>query len=93
MSRIPTPTLDTASGAAAEIIKALLLSLSLALFIGVAAAQTPSGPIVDGRRAQPTQQQVDSREDNRARQWNRGVQSEIDRLYDEIMRASAPRGR
>ena len=75
------------------IIERCLLSLSLMLFIGVAAAQTPSGPIVDGRRPQPTQQQVDSREDNRARQWNRGVQSEIDRLYDEVMRASAPQGR
>jgi hypothetical protein len=77
----------------AMVIERCLLSLSLMLFIGVAAAQTPSGPIVDGRRPQPTQQQVDSREDNRARQWNRGVQSEIDRLYDEVMRASAPQGR
>jgi hypothetical protein len=75
------------------IIKAYLLSLSLALFIGVAAAQTPSGPVVDGRRPQPTQQQVDSREDNWARQRNRDVQSQIDRLYDEVIRASAPRGR
>ena len=75
------------------IIKAYLLSLSLALFIGVAAAQTPSGPIVDGRQLQPTQQQVDSKQDNRARQRNRDVQSQIDRLYDEILRASAPRGR
>ena len=93
MSRIPTPTLDTATGATAEIIKAFLLSLSLALLTGVAAAQTPSAPIVNGRQLQPTQQQVDSREDNRARQWNRGVQSEIDRLYEEVMRASAPRRR
>jgi hypothetical protein len=75
------------------IIKAYLLSLSLALFIGVAAAQTPSGPIVDGRRPQPTQQQVDSREDDWARQRNRGVEPQIDRLYDEILRTSAPRGR
>jgi hypothetical protein len=75
------------------IIKAYLLSLSLVLVIGVAAAQTASGPIVDGRRPQPTQQQVDSRVDDRARQSNRGVQSEIDRLYDELLRASAPRGR
>ena len=88
MSRIPTPALDTATGATAEIIKAFLLSLSLALFIGGAAAQTPSGPIVNGRQLQPTQQQVDSRGDDRARQWSRGVQSEIDRLYDEIMRGS-----
>jgi hypothetical protein len=112
MSRVPTPTLDTATSATAEIyarikkaagkgpsecfamiIERCLLSLSLALFIGVAAAQTPPGPIVDGRRPQPTQQQVDSKEDDSARQWHRGVQSEIDRLYDEVMRASAPRGR
>jgi hypothetical protein len=32
------------------IIKAYLLSLSLVLFIGVAAAQPPSWPIVDGRQ-------------------------------------------
>jgi hypothetical protein len=93
VSHIPTPALDIATGATAEIIKAYLLSLSLALFIGVAAAQTPSWPIVDGRQLQPTQQQVDSKEDNRARQRNRDAQSQIDRLYDEIMRASAPRGR
>ena len=74
------------------IIERCLLSLSLTLFIGVAAAQTPSGPIVDGRQLQPTQQQVDSKQDNRARQRNRDVQSQIDRLYDEILRASAPRG-
>ena len=72
------------------IIKAYLLSLSLVLFIGVAAAQPPSWPIVDGRQLQPTQQQVDKKVDNRARQWKRDVQSQIDRLYDEIMRASTP---
>jgi hypothetical protein len=70
------------------LIKASVLSLSLALFIGAAAAQPPSWPIVEGRQLQPTQQQVDSRVDDRARQWSRGVQSEIDRLYDEIMRGS-----
>ena len=68
------------------LIKTSVLSLSLALFVGVAAAQAPSRPIVNGRHLQPTQQQVDSRIDDRARQWSRGVQSEIDRLYDEIMR-------
>ena len=68
------------------LIKTSVLSLSLALFIGVAAAQPPSWPIVNGRHLQPTQQQVDSRIDDRARQWSRGVQSEIDRLYHEIMR-------
>ena len=70
------------------LIKASVLSLSLALFIGVAAAQAQSWPIVNGRHLQPTQQQVDSKGDNRSRQWSRGVQSEIDRLYDEIMRTS-----
>ncbi len=68
------------------LIKTSVLSLSLALFIGVAAPQAQSWPIVQGRHLQPTQQQVDSRIDDRARQWSRGVQSEIDRLYDEIMR-------
>jgi hypothetical protein len=61
-------------------------ALSLALLIGVAAAQSPSWPIVQGRQLQPTQQQIDGRLDDQARQWSRGVQSEIDRLYDEIMR-------
>ena len=68
------------------LINTSVLSLSLALFIGVAAAQAQAWPIVQGRHLQPTQQQVDSRIDNRARQWSRGVQSVIDRLYDEIMR-------
>lgn len=69
------------------LIKTSVLSLSFALFIGVAAAQAPSWPIVNGRHLQPTQQQVDSRLDDGARQRSRSVQSEIDRLYDEIMRA------
>ena len=68
------------------LIKTSVLSLSLALFIGVAAAQAPSWPTVQGHQLQPTQQQVDSKGDERARQRSRGVQSEIDRLYDEIMR-------
>ena len=68
------------------LIKKPVLSLSVPLFIGVAAAQAPSWPIVKGRHLQPTQQQVDSKGDERARQWSRDVQSEIDRLYDEIMR-------
>jgi len=75
------------------VIKTCLLSLSLALFMGVAEAQPPSWPIANGRRPQPTQQQVDSREDNAARQWSRSVQSDIDRLYHEIIRASSPEGR
>src|SRR6202043_19572 len=60
----------------AMIINGCLLCLSLALFIGPAAAQTPSWPIVDGRQLQPTQQQIDTKEDDKARQWNRGVQSD-----------------
>ena len=53
--------------------KMSLISLSFSLFIGVAAAQPPSWPIVNGRRPQPTQQQIDSREGNASRQWNRSV--------------------
>ena len=75
------------------IFKTSLLSLSLALFIGAAAAQPPSWPIVNGRQLQPTQQQIDSREDNAARQRNRAVQSEVDRLYLEIIGASSAQGR
>ena len=71
------------------LIKTSVLSLSFALSIGVAAAQAPSWPIVKGGHPQATQQQVDSRRDDRARQWNRGVQWATDRLYDEIMRGSA----
>ena len=70
-----------------------LLSLSLALFISAAVAQPPSWPIANGRRPQPTQQQIDSREDNAARQRDRAVQSEVDQLYDLIMRGSSPPGR
>jgi hypothetical protein len=73
-------------------IKTSVLSLSLALFSGAAVAQAPSWPIVKGRQLQPTQQQVDSRIDDRARQWSRGVQSEIDRLYGEIMRGPREAG-
>jgi hypothetical protein len=75
------------------IFKTSLLSLSLALFIGAAVAQPPSWPIANGRRPQPTQQQIDSREDNAARQRDRAVQSEVDQLYDLIMRGSSPPGR
>jgi hypothetical protein len=70
------------------LIKTSVLSLSLAFSIGVAAAQAPSWPIVQGRHLQPTQQQVDSRGDDTVRQWSRGVQSGSDHLYDEIMRGS-----
>ena len=62
------------------------VSVSVALFISVAVPQAQSWLIVNGLDLQPTQQQVDSRIDDRVRQWSRGVQSEIDRLYGEIMR-------
>ena len=75
------------------ILPTCLLFLSLALTPGITTAQTPSGPIVNGRHLQPTQQQVDNREDYGVRQRDRAVQSEIDHLYDEIMRAAARRGR
>jgi hypothetical protein len=75
------------------IFKTSLLPVSLALFIGAAAAQPPSWPIANGRRPQPTQQQIDDREADAARQWNRAVQSQVDRLYDEILRASSRHGR
>jgi hypothetical protein len=65
----------------------------LAFTPGITTAQTPSGPIVSGRHLQPTQQQVDNREDHGVRQRDRAVQSEIDHLYDEIMRAAGQRGR
>ena len=68
------------------LIMTSVLSLSFALSIGVAAAQAPSWPIVKGRHLQPTQQQVDSKGDERAHQCSRSVQSATDRLYDEIMR-------
>ena len=71
------------------LIMTSVLSLSFALSIGVAAAQAPSWPIVKGRHLQPTQQQVDSKGDERAHQCSRSVQSATDRLYDEIMRGSA----
>jgi hypothetical protein len=74
------------------IIRACLLSLPSALVIGAAVGQTPSWPIVNGRQLQPTQQQIDSKEDERTRQRNRDGQSDIDRLYEEITRAAAPPG-
>jgi hypothetical protein len=75
------------------ILRTCLLFLSLVLTLGTAAAQTPSGRIVNRRHLQPPQQQVDDRQDYGVRQRDRAVQSEIDHLYDEIMRAAGRRGR
>lgn len=74
------------------ITRACLLSLSSVLVMGAAIGQTPSWPIVNGRQLQPTQQQIDGKEDERTRQRNRDGQSDIDRLYEEITRAAAPPG-
>lgn len=71
------------------IVRTCLLLLS-ALFIGVAAAQTPTWPIVNGRQLQPTQQQIDSRLDDRVRAWDRHFQPKIDRLYEELTREPPP---
>jgi hypothetical protein len=67
------------------------LSLSAMLLIGVAGAQTPHGPIVNGHQLQPTPPQLESPQEQNAVEWNRWnsrVQPDVDRLYDEIMRAT-----
>ena len=69
--------------------KTCLLSLSLLLFAGAAAAQTPSGSNLDGRRQQPIQRQIGQAESAVAHQRDRSAPLDIDRLYDEIMRASS----
>lgn len=75
-------------------IRTPLLALLLLLTAGAAAAQSLPGPVVAGRRPQPTQQEIDRRERGvglyPAREGDRRAPSETDRLYDEIMRAAAP---
>jgi hypothetical protein len=75
------------------IIRTWLLLLSSVLLAANAVAQTPSWPIINGHHRQPTQQQIDSRENNAARQRDRDAQSEVDRLFDELTGDSAPRKR
>ena len=75
------------------VIRTWLLLLSSVLLAGNAVAQTPSWPITNGRHLQPTQRQIDSRENNAARQRDRDAQLEIDRIFDELTRDSAPRKR
>jgi hypothetical protein len=74
-------------------IRTWLLLLSSALLAGNAVAQTPSWPIANGRHLQPTQQQIFGKENNTARQRDRDVQPEVDRLFDVLIRDSAPRKR
>jgi hypothetical protein len=72
-------------------LKAAALFLSLTLFVGVAAAQTRSWPIVNGRELQPTQQQFENTSSGNAAdwtRWNSRVQPDVDRLYGQIMRAT-----
>jgi hypothetical protein len=45
------------------------------------------------RQLRSSPQQIDSREDNVASQQDRAIESEIDPLYDEIVRAAVRRGR
>jgi hypothetical protein len=61
----------------------VIQALSIAILIEAAAAQTASGPVIDGRQPQPTPAQIGRRGDD-------FVQREVDRLYDAIMRASEP---
>jgi hypothetical protein len=75
------------------IIRRWVLLLSSVLLAGNAVAQTPSWPITSGRHLQPTQQQIDSRENNPARQRDRDARSQVDRLFDELTRDPAPRKR
>jgi hypothetical protein len=75
------------------IISTWPLLLSSVLLAGNAVAQTPSWPITSGRHLQPTQQQIDSRENNPARQRDRDARSQVDRLFDELTRDPAPRKR
>jgi hypothetical protein len=73
-------------------LKASALFLSLTLFVGVATAQTRAWPIVNGRELQPTQQQLGNTADKNAAEWDRWnnrVQPDVDRLYNEIMHATA----
>jgi hypothetical protein len=68
--------------AASLTVKTCAFSLSLVLFIGAAAAQTPD---VNSRQPQQTQQQFESNWNR----WNNRVAPELDRLNAEIMRAAA----
>jgi hypothetical protein len=60
---------------------------------GCRGAQTVPEPIVNGHPPQPSQQLIDGRERVGTRARDRSDQLEIDRLYDELLRASSPGGR
>lgn len=67
------------------LIKASLLSLTLAASTGHTV-----WPIAQGNHLQPIQQQVDVTKNDGVRQHGRSARSEVDVLYEAIMRASAP---
>jgi hypothetical protein len=69
------------------IVRTLAIALSLLLIASTGAAQSP---IVGGRQHQPTQQELSRRGVSGDRAWSRSTGPETDRLYDQIMRASAP---
>jgi hypothetical protein len=75
------------------IIRMPFLALSLVLVAGVAAGQSPPGPIAGGRQHQPTRQEIESRGVSIDWEWNRQVQTGTDRLYDAIIRAATPSAR
>jgi hypothetical protein len=82
--------------AVARCIKACVISLSSMLLANATAAQTPHGPIEYGRQLQPTPEQFESMKDENVvewKRWNAHVQSDVDRLYEEIMRAASPHER
>ena len=78
--------------------RACAILLSSTLFIGAAAAQTPYGPVVNGRQLQPTQEQLERTNDKNVvvpnswethwMRWNNRVAPEMHRLDEEIMRAT-----
>jgi hypothetical protein len=89
----PEPATVSLKSAPATLGLIPLLLLASALLAANAVAQTPSWPITNGRHLQPTQQQIDSRANNAARQRDRAAQSQVDRLFGELTRDSAPRKR
>lgn len=77
----------------AVITRVSLLAVASTLWICTAAAQTASGPVGGGDRSQPTQQQIDRREDAHIGRRNPTARPDADPLYDEIIRAATPPAR
>jgi hypothetical protein len=69
--------------------KPIVAAAVLTSITGVAVVQTPRNwPIDNGRQFQPTQGQLESTHDAQWNRWNGRVAPELDRLNDEIMRAT-----